>query len=290
MVLAIFGCLLLSFCRRIIYEKNVIMSPLNKRIVEKYLGEDWDIDIHTHLLRPVKKGVDPLNIKDLLGVVKINTMKGMEFNLSVTSCQNKNCTLDFYSYNKRTNKVEDLIVSIPNVTKVSSGIKGNISLPKGYYLPLLRVKGSLDREWMNNIKVGFRGIKCDAIHHSLETDIRQDLDTYIENNHPNYLSKTISNEIGVYPITPNVRKFVMNKTIEGPKKLTLIYTGKNNNNIITSNVLGNRIDELFGDDDINNHVWNVVSNQTNIKIIETVYNTHPLTKLNNFILIEDEQN
>lgn len=267
--------------------KSIVMSPLNKRIVEKYLDDIWDIDIHTHLLRPIRCGTDPLTIRDLLGVIKIDTMKGREFNITVPS--SKNCVLDFYNYNAVENKVGELVRSIPNVNYVSTGPKGNINLPNGYYLPLLRVKGSLDLKWLNSINVGLKAKTAPLLYNYTWKEPIQYLDRYVYDNHPYYESKETSREIGISPFTTNVRKFVLNKNVQGPKKLTLIYTSKEGNNIITSNVIGNHIDEITGDNNIiNTHTWEVNERNKDIAIIETVYNCDLKTKLNNFILIEEE--
>jgi hypothetical protein len=237
-----------------------IFTPLYPDTIKKHLDEDWTIDTHNSLLRITDKDKDVRSIKDVLGVIRVNSMIGRD--LSVTIPDGRDCIFEIYTFSN--DKVGHLINSIPisGGAIISTGYKGNIKLPKGDYLPLLRLKGNVYNDWISSIKIKFRTSKAPELP-AQPLPFNDEIILEDVNNATN---------IPLVPSGNHVRRYVWSGVVEGPCTLTARWKNRGQSTTVIANVLGNRFEKFESDiDEYKEQIWVIPQVTRNVTIIETIF-------------------
>jgi len=250
------------------------MSPLYPETIRKHLGEDWTLDSHNTFLRIVDKEKDISSVKSILGVIKIKSSK--QKNITLTIPDGRNCILEIYTFGET---IGHLVESIPisSHTVISTGHRGNLRLPDGYYIPLIRIKGNVHNEWASSIKISTKSKKCPPLPY-------RPVPNDDENVFPDAGTTSdifYASSVHMFPCGAHIRRNVWSKEIVGPKIIRADWINRGSKTTIMANVLSARTEKIESVVDGPQHkIWSIPSMVTrNVTIVETIFGEDNRSKL-----------
>ena len=278
------------------YKSNsmYVMAPIHKPMVAKYFdrGNEWDLDVHNHIFRPIHRNNDATTVESLLGLLPISSNK--PFNITIKPKDQVYCVMDVYKVNESRDGLGDLVFSIPQPSNVTIG-RGEFSLPdqrNSLYLITLKVCGSLSKSWMRGINV-----KYDQWNSWTSLEPKQVYQQPIKippQVIPHIAEEQRSTEIGVYPPSSFIRKNIIKVDATANTKLCLRYTNKNTDrqkhSVITTQIIGTRVDEIYdtiSTDSIIEKEWDMQIDRE-IVMVESVYGVDVYQRLNRFSVVTKE--
>lgn len=259
-------------------QTKYIAAPLSKKMVSSLINEEWDIDIHNHILRVVRRGVDDISREGLLGAIQLKN----KFSWTIESEESeikRNFVVDIFEYDKEQAKLGELVCSYnqPKRVILSTNMVGNLLKPNQWYLPLIRVGGELNKTWLESIKIyknkSSLSWKWSWIKRLSSVWSKSELKPIEENilsvpNHPGTQIKF--NPIQVYPPSSYVHKRVAAFPVLPQTQVTLYYLARKNGSIISAQVTGNRVEELDQTPGIQRRDWTIFR-EGQALIAETLY-------------------
>ena len=262
--------------------EKFVLAPLHAPLVSKYINQEWSIDMHSHILRIVKRDIDASSIEDLLGVIKYDSKKpGTGMNIMVGD-DSASTVLDIYSYDYVDKRLGDLMYSISDPIDVTLG-HAELYLESGYYIPMLRVGGTLKKSWMKALHVARpkTGNKAKANiydRHPVPGVVNDDIERQAMAD-GGVLHMFKSGE--VVPDSPLIVKNYLQLEVEEGDTVTLYYSNMSRSkSVVSARVMGSRVDEIVCETGLNKREWTVSAGGT-IVFVENIYNIRELSDLSN---------